>query len=67
MFVCTYIYIYMSQIIIDMYIHTYACDCVCLQMSIRNIPMWVVVKIRVPFWVLTIVRHLVFRVPKQGP
>ena len=27
--------------------------------------MWVVVKIRIPFWVLTIIRHLVFRVPKR--
>ena len=29
--------------------------------------MWVVVKIRVPVWVLIIVRHLLFRVPKKGP
>ena len=28
---------------------------------------WVVVKIRVSFWVLIIIRHLVFRVPKKGP
>ena len=28
---------------------------------------WVVVKIMVPFWVLNIIRHLVFRVPKKGP
>ena len=28
--------------------------------------MWVVVKIRVPFWVLSIIRHLLFRVPKKG-
>ena len=27
----------------------------------------VVVKIRVPFWVLIIIRHLIFRVPKKGP
>ena len=27
---------------------------------------WVVVKIRVPFWVLNIIRHLIFRVPKKG-
>ena len=25
-----------------------------------------VVKIRVPFWVLIIIRHLIFRVPKRG-
>ena len=29
--------------------------------------MWVVVKIQVPFWVLYIIRHLMFRVPKKGP
>ena len=28
---------------------------------------WVVVKIMVPFWVLIITRHLIFRVPKKGP
>ena len=28
---------------------------------------WVVVKIRVPFCVPNIVRHLLFRVPKKGP
>ena len=27
---------------------------------------WVVVKIVVPFWILFIIRHLVFRVPKKG-
>ena len=27
---------------------------------------WVVVKITVPFWVLNIIRHLVFRGPKKG-
>ena len=26
---------------------------------------WVVVKIMVPFWVLSIIRHLVFRIPKR--
>ena len=30
-------------------------------------PIWVVVKIRVPFWVLNIIRHLLFGVPKMGP
>ena len=29
--------------------------------------MWVVVKIMVPFWVLSIIRHLVLRGPKRGP
>ena len=28
---------------------------------------WVVVKIMVPFGVLNIIRHLIFRVPKKGP
>ena len=28
---------------------------------------WVVVKIRVPFWVPIMVRHLLFRVQKKGP
>ena len=28
---------------------------------------WVVVKIMVPFWVLIILQHLIFRVPKKGP
>ena len=28
---------------------------------------WVVVKILVLFWVLIIIRHLLFRVPKKGP
>ena len=28
---------------------------------------WVVVKIVVPFWVLSMMRHLVFRGPKTGP
>ena len=29
--------------------------------------MWVVVKIMLPFWTLSIPQHLVFRGPKQGP
>ena len=29
--------------------------------------MWVVVKIRVPFWFLNIIRHLICRVPKGDP
>ena len=28
---------------------------------------WVVVKTTVPFWILSIIRHLVFRGPKRGP
>ena len=28
---------------------------------------WVVVKIMVPLWVLNIIRHLIFKVPKKGP
>ena len=28
---------------------------------------WVVVKIMVPFWAPTIIRHLIFRVSKKGP
>ena len=28
---------------------------------------WVVVKIMVPFWVLIIIRHLLFGVPQRGP
>ena len=28
---------------------------------------WVIVTIMVPFRVLTVIRHLVFRVPKKGP
>ena len=30
-------------------------------------PIWVVVKIIVLFWVLSIIRHLVFRGPNRGP
>ena len=30
-----------------------------------ELPLWVVVKIRVPVWVLIVIRHLVFRVPKR--
>ena len=28
---------------------------------------WVVVKTMVPLWVPSIIRHLIFRVPKMGP
>ena len=35
--------------------------------SFRELPIWVVVKIMVPLWVLIIIRHLIFRVPKKGP
>ena len=30
-----------------------------------NASIWVVVKIMVPFWVLIIIRHLLFRVPQK--
>ena len=33
----------------------------------KRIPVWMVVKIMVPFWVLNIILHLVFREPKRGP
>ena len=36
-------------------------------MSPYDNDMWVVVKIMVPFWVLNIVRRLIFRAPKKGP
>ena len=29
-------------------------------------PIWVVVKIMIPFWVLIVMRHLIFRVPQKG-
>ena len=29
--------------------------------------LWVVVKIRVPFWLPIMIRHQIFRVPKKGP
>ena len=34
--------------------------------SFMSLRIWVVVKIMVPVWVLTIVRHLVFREPYRG-
>ena len=36
-------------------------------MEISSRHTWVVVKIMVPFWVPIIKRHLLFRVPKEGP
>ena len=33
---------------------------------VHEIYIWVVVKIMVPLWVLIIIRHLLFRVPKIG-
>ena len=30
-------------------------------------PIWVVVKMMVPFWVQIIIRHLLFRVLRKGP
>ena len=52
--------------------------CLCVSVAITTIiialitvismvTIWVVVKIMVPFWVLIIIRHLIFRVPKKGP
>ena len=32
-----------------------------------DIGTWVVVNIMVPFWVPSIIRHLILRVPKKGP
>ena len=34
-------------------------------MGLRVKDIWVVVKNRLPFWVLIIMRHLIFRVPKR--
>ena len=28
---------------------------------------WMAVKMMVPFWLLNIIRHLIWRVPKKGP
>ena len=36
-------------------------------MAHMGVDMWVVVKMIVPFWVLSIVRHVVFGGPKRGP
>ena len=43
--------------------------CVEAEVSLIGVPVdiWVVVKIRVLFWVPIIIRHLLFRVPKKGP
>ena len=38
-----------------------------VNMNPKSYNMWVVVKTRVPFWLLIIIRHLLFRVPKKGP
>ena len=32
----------------------------------NEMDIWVVVKIMVSFWIPTIIRHLIFRVPKKG-
>ena len=37
-----------------------------LESCAARIPIWVVVKIRVPFWVPIIIRHLLFRVAQKG-
>ena len=42
------------------------CFCLYKEKALRT-HIWVVVKIMVPFRVLNIVRHLLFRVPKKGP
>ena len=34
---------------------------------LRFVAMWVVVNTRVPFWVLIIIRHLIFRAPNKEP
>ena len=34
--------------------------------TINERPMWVVVKVMVPFWIPSILRHQIFRVPKEG-
>ena len=39
----------------------------CKVSALDILPIWVVVKIMVPFWVPNIIRHLLFRVPKKGP
>ena len=71
-----YIYIYRER---DIY-HTY-CTILCIILCntyfcINNthafterdiyIYMWVVVKIMVPFGILIIIRHLIFKVPQKG-
>ena len=38
-----------------------------LRMISDSSVIWVFVRIRVPYLVLIIVRHLIFRVPKKGP
>ena len=35
-------------------------------MGLTRVITWVVVKTMVPFWVLSIIRHLIFRGPKKG-
>ena len=42
-------------------------DWVLLEGSHHEEPMWVVVKMMVPFWIPIIIRHLILRVPKKGP
>ena len=38
-----------------------------LRSTQTSICSWVVVNIKVPFWVPIIIRHLSFRVPQKGP
>ena len=43
------------------------CSYLSARMKDHGQSIWAVVKIRVPFGVPIIVRHLIFRVPKKGP
>ena len=45
----------------------YDCTDSSKKMKTLLLAIWVVVKIMVPFWILIIIRHLIFRVPKKRP
>ena len=45
---------------------TEQCNALCSTSRAPSLNIWVVVNIRDPFWVLIIIRHLIFRVPKKG-
>ena len=67
-----HIYIYVHedvQICLCMTLYMYACMCVNYMetYSMKATGMWVVVKIMVHFWFLSIILQLVFEVPKRGP
>ena len=50
------------------YLPTYLPTCIqYIHYIHKYINTWVVVKIMVPLGVLSIIRHLIFRVPKKGP